>query len=127
MHRRPNVLLVITDQHRADHLGFTGNEVVRTPNLDSIASRGTVFENAWVANPVCMPNRSSIMTGRMRNRVGASRALSRECFPDVPPSLARVVAVGGQPSSGHQQRLGFAEDAWWVVGDIGLEPTTPAV
>lgn len=63
--RQPNVLFIITDQHRADHVGFAGNEVVRTPNLDSLAARGTVFENAWVANPVCMPNRSTLMTGRM--------------------------------------------------------------
>ncbi|MCP3939157.1 MAG: sulfatase-like hydrolase/transferase [Actinomycetia bacterium] len=62
---QPNVLFVITDQQRADHVGFAGNGVVRTPNIDAIAERGTVFENAWVANPVCMPNRSSIMTGRM--------------------------------------------------------------
>ena len=63
--RRPNVLFVITDQQRADHVGFRGNDVVRTPHLDGLAARGTVFDNAWVANPVCMPNRSSIMTGRM--------------------------------------------------------------
>ncbi len=62
---RPNILFVITDQHRGDHVGFMGNDVVRTPNLDALAARGTVFENAWVANPVCMPNRSSIMTSRM--------------------------------------------------------------
>jgi len=63
--RRPNVLFVITDQQRADHVGFMGNEVVRTPNLDALAARATVFENAWVSNPVCMPNRSTIMTGRL--------------------------------------------------------------
>lgn len=62
---RPNVLFVIADQHRADHVGFMGNQVVRTPHLDGLAARGTVFENAWVANPVCMPNRSTIMTSRM--------------------------------------------------------------
>jgi len=62
---KPNVLFVITDQQRADHTGFMGNEVVRTPHLDGLADRGTVFESAWVANPVCMPNRCSIMTGRM--------------------------------------------------------------
>ncbi|MGY9073769.1 MAG: sulfatase family protein [Acidimicrobiales bacterium] len=64
-HRRPNILFIITDQQRADHAGFAGNDVIRTPNLDSLAERGTVFDNAWVANPVCMPNRSTIMTGRM--------------------------------------------------------------
>lgn len=68
--RRPNVLFVITDQHRADHVGFMGNEVVRTPNLDALAARGTVFENAWVSNPVCMPNRSTLMTGRMPSNHG---------------------------------------------------------
>lgn len=65
-----NVLFIITDQQRADHAGFGGNATVRTPHLDSIARRGTVFDNAWVANPVCMPNRSSIMTGRMPSAHG---------------------------------------------------------
>ncbi|MDH3706277.1 MAG: sulfatase-like hydrolase/transferase [Acidimicrobiia bacterium] len=67
---QPNVLFIITDQHRADHLGFMGNRVVRTPNLDALAARGVVFDNAWVANPVCMPNRSTIMTGRMPSAHG---------------------------------------------------------
>ncbi len=67
---RPNVLFIITDQHRWDHVGFGGNEVVRTPNLDRLAARGTVFDNAWVSNPICMPNRSTIMTGRMPSAHG---------------------------------------------------------
>src|SRR5687767_9563742 len=62
--RRPNVLFIIADQLRADHLGFGGNSVVRTPNLDALAARGTVFSNATVANPTCMPNRASLITGR---------------------------------------------------------------
>lgn len=64
------MLFVITDQQRADHVGFMGNDVVRTPHLDAIADRGTVFERAWVSNPVCMPNRSTIMTGRMPSSHG---------------------------------------------------------
>jgi len=68
--RQPNVLFIITDQHRADHVGFNGNAVVQTPNLDSIAERGTVFDSCWVSNPVCMPNRSTIVTGRMPSAHG---------------------------------------------------------
>ncbi|MGI9612773.1 MAG: sulfatase family protein [Acidimicrobiales bacterium] len=68
--RQPNVLFIITDQHRADHVGFAGNSVVRTPNLDAVAARGTVFESCWVSNPVCMPNRSTIVTGRMPSAHG---------------------------------------------------------
>ena len=63
--KQPNFLFIITDQHRADHLGCYGNPVVRTPHIDSIAASGLRFNRFHVATPVCMPNRASIMTGRM--------------------------------------------------------------
>ena len=62
---RPNFLFIITDQHRADHTGFGGNEIVQTPHLDALAARSMQFDRAYVANPICMPNRSTIMTGRL--------------------------------------------------------------
>ena len=68
--RPPNILLIITDQQRADHVGFGGNEIVRTPNLDALAARGIVFDRALVANPICMPNRSSMLTGRVPSAHG---------------------------------------------------------
>ncbi|MDA7455844.1 sulfatase-like hydrolase/transferase [Planktomarina temperata] len=64
MTKRPNFLFIITDQQRADWLGCYGHLVLKTPNIDSIAARGTVFENFHVASPVCMPNRASLLTGR---------------------------------------------------------------
>jgi arylsulfatase A-like enzyme len=63
--KRPNFLLFITDQHRADHLGCYGNSIVRTPNIDSLAAKGTKFENFHVSTPICMPNRATLMTGRV--------------------------------------------------------------
>ncbi|MBV6304117.1 sulfatase-like hydrolase/transferase [Candidimonas humi] len=69
--KRPNFLLFITDQHKADHLGAYGNPVLRTPNLDALAARGWKAENFNVATPICMPNRSSLMTGRMPSVHGA--------------------------------------------------------
>ncbi len=71
MRKRPNFLFIITDQHRADHLGCYGNNIVRTPNIDGLASKGTRFDRFYVANPICMPNRASIMTGRMCSVHGA--------------------------------------------------------
>ena len=62
---RPNFLLFITDQHRADFLGCYGHPVLRTPHIDTIAKRGTAFDRFYVASPVCQPNRASLMTGRM--------------------------------------------------------------
>ena len=71
MTKRPNFLFIITDQHRADHLGCYGNPVVKTPNIDSLAAKGTRWDRFYVANPICMPNRASIMTGRMCSVHGA--------------------------------------------------------
>ena len=65
MGKRPNILLLMTDQHRPDFTGFGGNPVVQTPNLDALAAQSMRFERAYVANPICMPNRSTIFTGRM--------------------------------------------------------------
>lgn len=60
----PNILCFITDQHRADHLCCYGNAQVCTPNIDRLAAEGIVFTQSYVANPVCMPNRASMFTGR---------------------------------------------------------------
>jgi len=64
MKKRPNFLFFITDQQRADWLGCYGHPVLKTPNIDSIAARGTRFDNFHTASPVCMPNRASLLTGR---------------------------------------------------------------
>lgn len=61
----PNFILFITDQHRADYLGCFGHPVLMTPNIDGIAAKGTAFDRFYVASPVCQPNRSTLMTGRM--------------------------------------------------------------
>ena len=64
MSKRPNILYIMTDQHRADWLGCAGHKVVRTPHIDSLAARGTRMTQFHVTTPVCMPNRGAIFTGR---------------------------------------------------------------
>ena len=58
-----NVVLVMTDQHRADCLGFNGHPVVETPHLDSLAADGVNFTSAYSAVPSCIPARAVLMTG----------------------------------------------------------------
>jgi len=70
MSARPCFILFVTDQHRADHLGCYGNPIVRTPHIDAIAARGSRFERFYVASPICMPNRATLMTGRMPSATG---------------------------------------------------------
>jgi len=71
MAKKPNIVLIMTDQHRADHLGCYGNDIVQTPNIDKLASDGVTFDKFYVATPVCMPNRACLMTGRMPSANGA--------------------------------------------------------
>ena len=61
---RPNVVFLLSDDQRPDTIGALGNEHVRTPHLDGLASRGAVFENLFVQAPVCMGSRACLLTGR---------------------------------------------------------------
>ena len=61
---RPNFLFFITDQQRADYLGCAGHPVLKTPHIDSLAANGARFDQFFVASPVCMPNRATLLTGR---------------------------------------------------------------
>jgi arylsulfatase len=61
--RRPNILLITTDQQRYDALGINGNPVLRTPNLDALAASGTNFSRCYVTCPVCIPARRSLISG----------------------------------------------------------------
>ncbi len=67
---RPNVLFVLADQWRASAFGFGSDAVVRTPNIDRLAKQGANWRRAYAANPVCTPNRASILTGRYSHQTG---------------------------------------------------------
>ena len=62
--KRPNVLMLITDQQRADCLGIAGHPMIKTPNMDRLAKRGVRFSNAFVQSQPCGPSRICIDTGR---------------------------------------------------------------
>jgi arylsulfatase A-like enzyme len=68
--RRPNILLVTTDQQRADSIGAYGNDVCRTPNLDRLAAAGTRFSSARTQHPYSQPSRASLLTGRHPSSTG---------------------------------------------------------
>lgn len=68
--KRPNIVLIMTDQHQAAAMSIAGNINLKTPNLDKLAKNGVRFENAYVTFPLCTPSRSSIMTGKMPHTLG---------------------------------------------------------
>lgn len=67
---RPNILLVVADQLAPHFLPAYGHRVTKTPHLDRIAERGTVFDAAYTNSPLCVPGRAALFTGRLPSRVG---------------------------------------------------------
>ncbi|MFB6219188.1 MAG: sulfatase [Halobacteriaceae archaeon] len=146
---RPNVLLVVTDQHRADWLGHAGSPV-RTPTIDRLAERGVTFSNALCAANPCAPSRACLASGNFFDR--SPVAENDDDWPLDRPTLYgrlrdeagyRVLGAGkfdllkGTPYWGTDGRyrvgeLGFSDAVnnagnWDAVlslaGDFGWPPT----
>ena len=67
---QPNILVIMTDQQHANMMSCTGNNFLETPAMDSLASSGVRFTRAYCTDPVCIPSRFSLMTGRMPLDIG---------------------------------------------------------
>jgi arylsulfatase A-like enzyme len=90
---KPNVLVFCVDQMRADHMACAGNSIIRTPNLDRLAARGTLFERSFCNNPICMPARATMFTGLLPRDHGL-RINGQSLRKDI-PTLAGVLADAG--------------------------------
>ena len=89
----PNILVIHTDQLRADCLGCTGNRDVRTPYIDGLAAQGVVFENCFCSSPACAPSRYSLLSGRYVHKHGW---WSNRCtLPPGTPTFASVLRDAG--------------------------------
>ena len=92
---RPNVILVMTDDQGWGEVGFHGNDVIKTPNLDRFAAEGTELTNFYVS-PMCTPTRSSLMTGRYHFRTGAHDTyIGRSNMKPSETTIAEVFADTG--------------------------------
>ncbi|RAI85791.1 sulfatase family protein [Algoriphagus yeomjeoni] len=60
---RPNIIFILTDDQRWDALGFSGNDLIQTPEMDRLAAEGIYFKNAFVTTPICAASRASVLTG----------------------------------------------------------------
>jgi len=93
MNRKPNILFILSDQHRFCDVGYAGNHFVETPNLDQMAREGAFFTTAVSNCPLCVPARGTILTGlhALQHKAAAN---------DMPvdpgaPSIARILQAGG--------------------------------
>lgn len=132
-----NVLFIITDQQRADHLSCMGNPVLKTPNIESIAANNAIkFTNYFCATPICMPNRANFFTGTYPS-VHGTRSNGINLNPEI-PTLSEIlrnhgyhtVTIGkshfnfyAPPYNNHIKSLENIQD--WMFGKIKLPFPTP--
>jgi choline-sulfatase len=112
--RRPNILLVLPDQHRHDALGAAGDPVIATPTLDRLAREGTLFTRMWCQGPSCRPARASLITARYPHQhgiVGPDAPPNDPAWPTVMKSLQAagyVTATFGKTDFGWRDQSGRA-------------------
>ncbi|MFC2110295.1 sulfatase [Bacteroidota bacterium] len=70
--KKPNIIFILTDDQRSDALGYTGNKLAHTPEMDKLARQGVFFENAISTTPICSASRASIFSGLYERTHGYS-------------------------------------------------------
>lgn len=124
MNSPPDVLLLLSDGHHADYAGFAGNRIVRTPHLDRLAAGGAVFDSAYTPCPLCVPARTSLLTGRLPSQTGVLSnggviACDDATYAHTLSTAGyETVLIGRMHFKGDDQQHGFARR---LVGD--LSPT----
>ena len=123
---KPNILVIMSDEHNASVMGCAGNKIVRTPNLDGLAARGVLFDACYTNSPLCVPCRLSFTAGKYASRVSA---WNNDCWlpSDDIPSIARVMNDAGYFSGlcgkmhyDATRRYGFTD----VGGNMNKTPKT---
>jgi len=94
--RRPNIVVIVSDDHRWDLMGCMGNPYMNTPQFDRLAREGCLFENAFTVCGVCSPSRASILTGQYSHQCGAPYILwtNHTFLNNATPFPARLQAAG---------------------------------
>ncbi len=94
----PNILMIMTDQQRADSLGCTGNHIVKTPNIDRLSARGATFRNHYTPHQICSPSRSTLFSGLYARHHGLTR--NGVALPEDIPLITDDLKAAGYRTRG---------------------------
>lgn len=115
----PNIVFLLSDQHARQVLGCYGNDIVRTPNIDALATRGVTFEQAYTPSPICVPARMSLLTGRYPSHQKCWTN-SDSLASDIPTTAHALGAVGYRPELvGRLHSIGPDQLHGFVQRDLG--------
>lgn len=111
---RPNLILMMTDDQRADFMGHAGHPFIKTPNMDRLAAEGSRGRNVFVTNSLCAPSRACIMTGLYSHSHGVIDNMGTKLKDNVPwlPDLLREAGYE-VAFCGKSHVPGFFRDKSW--------------
>lgn len=122
---RPNVLVLMSDEHRADFAGFGGHPLVRTPRLDALARDAVVFDACYAPSPICVPSRQAMAAGLQPRRLGVevmgvdetppgtmtfARLFSQHGY--LTASAGKLHYLGEDQMQGWRRRVGVDQEVW---------------
>lgn len=118
---KPNILFILTDDHRPDGMGCYGNTAIRTPHFDSIAREGARFDRFYVAAPLCCPSRAAFLSGLYPHQTNILTNGGNQSFstPSIAHALAKEYVTGfiGKahvPAKRDPATWGFEEAPLWL-------------
>ncbi|MHC1705719.1 MAG: sulfatase [Tenuifilaceae bacterium] len=124
--KRPNVIILFSDQHSKNVMGFEGHPDVITPNLDRLAKESVVFDRAYCSVGICAPSRSSLMSGLYPRTLGLLSNSERTSVMDDVVSLASVFQKNNYRTYAFGKRHTHGGiDAGWDVQQSHLCDETP--
>ena len=118
---KPNIIYILSDQHNAAVMGCGGDSYVRTPNLDKLRERSTALDACYCAAPLCVPSRSSLLTGLLPTNTGVYNNM--QCLSSDKATFVNLLTISGYETVlsgrmhfvGMDQRHGYEKR---MVGDI---------
>ena len=114
---KPNIVLILTDNHGPWTLGCYGSPEIRTPNIDRLAEEGTLFEQAFANNPVCSPTRATLLTGLMPSQHGVHRYLGAGRAQIGPNAYYTLEEFRTLPEIFHDAGYTCGLSGKWHLGD----------
>ncbi|MBM3495415.1 MAG: hypothetical protein FJX72_14000, partial [Armatimonadetes bacterium] len=112
--KRPNIVIMMTDDQRADAIFCAGHPFLRTPNMDRIAREGLRFRNAFVTNALCAPSRATLLTGVYSHTHGVIDNKDRAIKPGLPILPEMLRAAGYEVAfCGKSHVSGALRDRQW--------------